>query len=270
MSLYSPLSPCPLPVKPLTAILKSSKISGHLLLRDSNDPIVSSTNPQLKSGKWNVDSTTSIAEAEINFQQIRGPLQMGRSGIGIYQQSPVPEKGTYDYRKRVSSTSKSIDFEAHSQKAIQLSLQCHWMVWENYIKNDLSWKNLLAMPPNLISFCISSTYNMLPSPSNLKRWHSTNDSSCALCQKSICTIPHILGACNFALKQGRFTFRHDSVLKSLVLTLNSFISQIRPAKLKKINKIHFLKAGQKPPTDKKKFSGIIIIIIIIIIIKFTL
>ena len=113
------------------------------------------------------------------------------------------------------------------------------------------------MPPNLLSFCINSTYNMLPSPSNLKRCHSSTDSSCTLCHKNICTIAHILGACNFSLKQGSFTFRHDSVLKSLVGTLESFIKQIRPAKSKKINKIHFIKAGQKPSTNERHISGIL-------------
>ena len=34
---YSSTSPCPLPINILTSILKSCKISGHLLLRDSKD-----------------------------------------------------------------------------------------------------------------------------------------------------------------------------------------------------------------------------------------
>ena len=47
---YASSSPCPLPIKSLTSILKSSKISGHLLLRDSQDPLVSGSKPDLKSG----------------------------------------------------------------------------------------------------------------------------------------------------------------------------------------------------------------------------
>ena len=257
LSFYSPLSPCPLPLKPLTTVLKSAKISGHLLLRDSNDCTVSSANPKLKVGNWKVDSASSVAEAEMVFQQIRGPCQMGRNGLGVSKLSPIPEKGTYDYRKLVSSTSRSIEEEQHSQKALQLKLQCHWMTWENYTKYDLSWHNLLAMPPNLLSFCIGSTYNVLPCPSNLKRWNLVNDSSCTLCQKNICTIPHILGACKFSLNQGRFTFRHDSVLKFLVSSLFSCINQVRPAKSKKINNINFIKAGEEPPTKKDQTSGIL-------------
>ena len=50
ISLYSLISPCPLPIKSLTSILKSSKISEHLLLRDSKDALVSSVSPTLESG----------------------------------------------------------------------------------------------------------------------------------------------------------------------------------------------------------------------------
>ena len=91
LSFYSPLSPCPLPLKPLTAVLKSSKISGHLLLRDSIDPLVSSCNPRLKVGNWKVDEATTIAEAEMCFNQIQGPRQMGRNGLGIAKLPEIPE-----------------------------------------------------------------------------------------------------------------------------------------------------------------------------------
>ena len=257
LSIYSPVSPCPLPVKSLSSILKSAKISGHLLLRDSKDTTISSSNPNLKVGKWKVDKASTIAEAEMAFQQIQGPRQKGRSGLGIAKLDPIPEEGTHDYRKRVSTTLKSIEEEKDSQKALQLQLQCHWMKWENYVKNNLSWSSILAMPPNLLSFCIGSTYNVLPSPSNLNRWQLTKDPSCFLCKKNICTIPHILGACNSSLKQGRFSYRHDSVLKHLVSSLKSFLKETPVKKSKKINKINFLKAGQKPPTNSESPQGIL-------------
>ena len=99
LSFYSPFSPCPLPLKLLITVLISAKVSGHLLLRDSNDCTVLSANPQLKVGNWKVDSASSVAEAEMVFQQIRGPCQMGRNGLGVSKLSPIPEKGTFDIRK---------------------------------------------------------------------------------------------------------------------------------------------------------------------------
>ena len=247
LSLYSPMSPCPLPIKSLTDVLRSSKISGHLLLRDSSDPIISSSNVKLNAGRWQPNASTTIAEAELNFQKIRGPIVFGRSGLGVVKSTPIPPKRSHGYRKLVSGTSKNISKEQDLQKALELRLQCHWISWQNYVQNNLSWKDILGLPPNLLSFCISSTYNVLPSPSNLsKHWKVDNDSSCPLCGKEICTIPHILGACKFSLGQGRFTFRHDSVLTSLVSILKSFLKDLKPANSKKVNKVHFIKAGEKP------------------------
>ena len=82
------------------------------------------------------------------------------------------------------------------------------------------------MPANLLSFCLASTYDVLPSPSNLKWWRICTESSCFLCSKEICTTAHVLGACKVSLTQGRFTFRHDSVLSELASILSSFIKAL--------------------------------------------
>ena len=46
---YSKASPCRLPINSLTSVLKSAKICGHLLLCDSQDPLVPNCIPQLKT-----------------------------------------------------------------------------------------------------------------------------------------------------------------------------------------------------------------------------
>ena len=106
--------------------------------------------------------------------------------------------------------------EEFQAKAVQLSLQGNWMKWCDYVKQDLSWKTVLALPQCLISFCIGATYDTLPSPSNLARWGKQETKACTLCSKNICTVAHILGACSISLKQGRFTYHHDNVLSGLV------------------------------------------------------
>ena len=257
ISLYSTISPCPLPLKSLTNILRSSKISGHLLLRDSSDPLVSAANPKIRVGMWRPETATNIAEAELNFNKIRGPVNQGNLGLGVVKPTVIPKKCSHAYRKLVSSTSQKIEEEKDTERALKLQLQCHWMSWENYIKTNLSWKNILALPPNLLSFCISATYNVLPSPSNLYRWNKEDNASCTLCGKHLCTIAHILGACNFSLTQGRFTFRHDSVLTSLVSVLKTFIRTVKPTIPNKRNAIHFVKAGKPPPKAKTNPTGIL-------------
>ena len=137
ISLYSSSSPCPLPLKSLTSILKSCKISGHLLLRDSNDPSVSSNNIKLKSGTWQVSDSVNTAETELNFRNIIGHRQMGKAGLGVISQPETPTKGTHDYRKLISDIVYDNDEEVFQAKAVHLSLQCNWTRWCNYTKNDL-------------------------------------------------------------------------------------------------------------------------------------
>ena len=60
-------------------ILKSAKINGHLLLRDSKDPLVSSTQPALKAGRWSVGKTVQIAESEVRVKAMMGAPQFGKA-----------------------------------------------------------------------------------------------------------------------------------------------------------------------------------------------
>ena len=78
--LYSSVSPCPLPIKRLSSVLKSSKVSGHLLLRESKDPFVAEANVKLKSGKWDVSGAVSDAENHIDFKKVLGYHQQHRAG----------------------------------------------------------------------------------------------------------------------------------------------------------------------------------------------
>ena len=69
ITLYSSVSPCPLPLKSLSAI-KASKISGHLLFRSSQDPLISGCIPKLHAGTWKVEDAVSSCENDIKINQV--------------------------------------------------------------------------------------------------------------------------------------------------------------------------------------------------------
>ena len=163
----------------------------------------------------------------------------------------IPSKGTYDYRKLISNINDLHEEEIYQAKSVQLGLQCHWTKWCDYIKNDLSWKTLLSQPNCITSFCIGSTYNTLPSPSNLVRWGLEKDSSCYLCNNKVCTIPHILGSCKIALAQGRFTYRHDSILYELLKSIKHFLSSYTRKAGNDKTTIKFVSAGYQKSDSKK-------------------
>ena len=166
---YSSASPCPLPVRSLTSVLKSSKISGHLLLKHSQDRSVSSCVPKLQAGHWQVEEAVQACETDLRHKSIIGHHQHSRYGLGYIKSSKIPSnKSSRDYRTFISNHHKEIDDTYAISKAVQLKVLGQWTRWLNYIQQNFSWKTLLAMPVNLSSFCISSTYATLPSPSNLK------------------------------------------------------------------------------------------------------
>ena len=51
---------------------------------------------------------------------------------------------------------------------------------------------------------------------NLARWNIITSPVCTLCHCTQPTTNHILTGCSIALDQGRYTWRHDSVLQVLV------------------------------------------------------
>ena len=198
---YFSASPCPLPTRILSSALKASKISEHLLLRNSQDPLVSSCVPKLQTGTWKVEDAVLSCENDIKISQVCGNGHHNKHGLGYTTTPKVPKNQSSNHYRR----------------------------WINYVQQDFSWASLMAMTANLTSFCLASTYDTLPSPTNLKIWRITTEAMCTLCNKDICTTAHILGACKVALQQGRYTFRHYTVMHQVIEALQTFISNIKEA-----------------------------------------
>ena len=257
---YSSASPSPLPVRSSTSVLKSTKISRHLLLKHSRDASVSSCVPKLQAGNWQVEEAVDACVTDLKHKSITENHQHSCHGLGYIKTSKVPtDKSSRDYRTFISSHHKEIDNTCAISKAVQLKVQDQWTRWLNYIQQNFSWKSLLAMPVNCTSFCISSTYDTLPSPSNLKRWKLTSEASCFLCNKDTCTTSHILGACKVTLAQGRFTFRHDNVLRIIISNIRSSIKTIKPSvpSSKQSIKIKFVKKGTIVKNKNSSPSGLL-------------
>ena len=68
-------------------------------------------------------------------------------------------------------------------------------------------------------FAINAGLNTLPSGDNLKRWGKCTSDFCNVCSlRKKQTHAHILSYCSIgciALEQGRYTWRHDSVLRTI-------------------------------------------------------
>ena len=109
-------------------------------------------------------------------------------------------------------------------KAVALGRQGLWTRWESVERKRLSWRDVWAMEARSLSFAIRATYDVLPTPTNLHQWFG-KDPGCVLCSRPA-SLRHILTGCKTALTQGRYTWRHNQVLKSLASTLEGKRSSI--------------------------------------------
>ena len=163
--------------------------------------------------------------AKMTLKSIKSVETAIITGMGLdtppHQKSQ--DKSSKHYQRYISEYHKSIDDTYAFSKAVQLQVQGQWTRWMNYVQQDFSWASLMAMPANLTSFCLASTYNTLPSPANFKRWRITTEAMCTSCSSDVCTTAHVLGACKVSLQQGRYTFRQDTVLRENTEFFKTFI-----------------------------------------------
>ena len=91
------------------------------------------------------------------------------------------------------------------------------------MRMDLNWNSLIYNWSDAeLRFALQAVTDTAPTPTNLRRWGCREvDPSCVLCGRP-CTLRHLLNACSSALQQGRYTWRHNSVLAIIRQRLLAF------------------------------------------------
>lgn len=159
-----------------------------------------------------------------------------------------------EHRKRCGAAVRLLDTEGHMAHAAQLALQSVWTHWADKSSPfDLSWRNLIWGPgPRIISFVLNATINSLPTPSMLHLWGYTPEEKCGLCGAEKCTLFHILVGCDKALTDKRYTWRHDSVLATMLQILVRSVIRHNASKLvpDRPAPIAFVSAGKAAAVKK--------------------
>ena len=76
------------------------------------------------------------------------------------------------------------------------------------------------MPKNIFNFSLKYLTNTLATRTNLFKWSIGQSSACSFCLQSE-TLQHVVSSCKSYLDQGRYTWRHDSVLNFIANTLSA-------------------------------------------------
>jgi hypothetical protein len=149
---------------------------------------------------------------------------------------------------------QQLDEQTRLVKVHGLAKQGQWTNWDQVMELDLSWRNLLyGLPPKLVSFALNATCSTLPTPDNLHLWGKCADEKCSLCSSPKCTLFHILSNCPFSLANKRYTWRHDTVLRTFASYVQRRVHEQNDSKDIHIgDTIAFVRPGTKTFVTSKR------------------
>ena len=202
------------------------------LLRNSADPRCRKLHATVlaRQGSWRkrfapaVEVACASTVVQSNLTTASRPPSSVREGLGLSKPTNSQTRpSSATLRQRLSSHLRVIDVEEQLSRLKTLQLQGRWLEWSGLMNLDLSWQQLIHnWSDKELRFALQATTNTAPTPLNLRRWgHQSVDPSCQLCGRPA-SLRHILNGCPSALNQGRYTWRHDSVLRILKRHLLSF------------------------------------------------
>ena len=141
----------------------------------------------------------------------------------IYQTSNYKniQYDTYKNTKDVLSTiRKQHEDKLNHHLISQGSFFSNVMKYSTISFNSI-WSSVQSkLPKNIFNFTIRYINNTLPTRKNLHKWGVSTTSECAFCLSPE-SLLHIVAGCKTYLNEGRFTWRHDSVLNLIASTLKS-------------------------------------------------
>ena len=239
VALYSRSAKLKMPLRSVAEEFRISKIRTQLMINNSTDSTICGSKPLLRSGrKFNAQEEIEV----LTFEEIRGPIQVGRHGIG-WSHSIGWTQANAAQRSALIIQERKRDIEnARITKAVQQGQQGQWTTWDEALQRPISWSNIWSMPPLRLSFVIRSLYDQLPSRDNLRKWGMVEDSRCVLCGE-VQTLRHVLSSCKYALAQGRYTWRHNQVLQILVEAMESACSKANARESVPQRRTYFLREG---------------------------
>ena len=132
-----------------------------------------------------------------------GLVCKGRQGFGNQSDILRSKASKPQRRELIKKEIRKGEEEERQVKAVGMAKQGAWTRWEGVTELKISWEALWKVEPVRMQFMLKSTYDLLPTPSNLVLWNKKEEAICALC-KGFANLRHILSCCKVALTQGRY------------------------------------------------------------------
>ena len=191
------------------------------MMRLKGDSIVNHTlDSRLeRESNWTVKSSTIVTCQQILDRNIENntifiPTPLNTFSVAASVRSEIPRA-----KLAIKKSVQEQTLESWNSKVEKLTMQGEFAKLLIDEQENITWRSIINnVPRGVMSFALNSTTNTLPTPDNLRRWGKRVVSKCPLCSNTG-TLEHILNFCSISLNQGRFTWRHNSVLNHITKTM---------------------------------------------------
>ena len=246
--LYSKSGMLQLPYSSLVEEAKVCKVRNLAALSTSKDQGVRGAKVNLDAGrKWKASEEHQKAISSLKMQDIAGIANKGREGLGLEKRQYYQTSSDRQRRTLISKKVRESEEERRKVESVKLAQQGASMKW-NTKQKELKQQEVLSMAENRLKFIVKSVYDLLATPANKNRWFNTEEHRCVACGQEG-TLSHILAGCKVALSQGRYTWRHNKVLKEISYWVEERRKDNNNQPPTKPSFINFVKAGEKGTTS---------------------
>jgi hypothetical protein len=175
--------------------------------------------------------------------------QSDQAGLGSVPDRYIRKFSPTEHKHRVLQTLSSSLFDSLAVADMDKAMQGCFLRFKDARPFDLSWRHLIGTRnPKLVTWVLNASINSVVTPDLRKLWGVCHDAKCPLCGHSQASLFHILVGCSVALKQLRYSWRHDSVLLTLQDPLQRRIEDHNASPPKPVDqKIKFRSAKNPPP-----------------------
>ena len=210
--------PYMLNVKQPSTLYLEGQAGNHASMKLKSDSVVKAAldSQVTRESSWTKKSSTAVTCEEmfakcVESNQIFVPTSQNTWNYESSLRHEIP-KAKVAIKQSVSQDILT----AWNDKVSKLTMQGEFTQLLIEEEESVTWQSIVrGLPRNVMSFCVKLASNALPSPDNLRRWGKRVMATCPLCSCPNGTLAHIINFCPVALNQGRFTWRHDSILNFL-------------------------------------------------------
>ena len=242
--MYSKTSKVQLPYSSLVEEAKVSKVRNLSTLRSSKDEGIRNANIVLDAGrKWKPSEAHDRAVSKLKLQEIAGIGNRGKEGLGLNQRRYYSKAHHKERRGMICDEVRAEEEDQRRVKATSFSKQGANLQWETNQKK-MNHKEIMNMSESRLKFIMKSVHDLLGTPANKNKWFKTQEFHCKICGGNG-TLAHILSGCKVSLAQGRYTWRHNRVLKEIAYWVEEKRKQNNAENPAEPRYIKFVKSGQK-------------------------